>query len=43
MISLSRSLRVSAPQDTDKPEIEPVSETESLHSCVLSCMRVGQA
>ena len=41
--SLSCSLRVSATQDTDKPEIQPVSEPESLHSCVLSCMRVGQA
>ena len=40
---LSRSLRVSATQDTDKPEIQPVSEPESLHSCVLSCVRVGQA
>ena len=28
-------------QDTDMPEIQPVSESESLHSCVLSCVRVG--
>ena len=34
---------LSATQDTDKPEIQPVSEPESLHSCVLSCVRVGQA
>ena len=34
---------VSATQDTDKPEVQPVSEPESLHSCVLSCVRVGQA
>ena len=40
---LSRSLRVSATQDTGKPEIQPVSEPNSLHSCVLSCVRVGQA
>ena len=43
MLRLSRSLRVSATQDTDKPEIQPVSEPESLHSCVVSCVRVGQA
>ena len=43
MVRLSRSLRVCATQDTDKPEIQPVSEPESLHSCVLSCVRVGQA
>ena len=43
MLRLSRSLRVSATQDTDKPEIQPVSEPESLISCVLSCVRVGQA
>ena len=43
MLSLSRSLRVSATQDTDKPEIQPVSESESLHSCVLSCVTVVQA
>ena len=43
MLRLSRSLRVSATQDTDKPEIQPVSEPESLHSCVLFCVRVGQA
>ena len=43
MLRLSRSLRVSATQDTDKPEIQPVSEPESLHSCVLSYVRVGQA
>ena len=43
MLRLSRSLRVSATQDTDKPDIQPVSEPESLHSCVLSCMRVRQA
>ena len=42
MLRLSRSLRVSATQDTDKPEIQPVSEPESLHCCVLSCVRVGQ-
>ena len=43
MRRLSRSLRVPATQDTDRPEIQPVSEPESLHSCVLSCVRVGQA
>ena len=43
MLHLSRSLRVSATQDTDKPEIQPVSESESLHSCALSCVRDGQA
>ena len=43
VLRLSRSLRDSAIQDTDKPEIQPVSEPESLHSCVLSCVRVGQA
>ena len=43
IIRLSRSLRVSATQDTDKPEIQPVSEPKSLHSCVLSCVRLGQA
>ena len=43
MLRLSRSLRVSATQDIDKPEIQPVSGPESLHSCVLSCVRVGQA
>ena len=43
MIRLSRSLRVSATQDTDKPEIHPVSEPESLHSYVFSCVRVAQA
>ena len=43
MLCLSRSLRGSATQDTDKPEIQPVSEPESLISCVLSCVRVGQA
>ena len=46
MLPLSRSLRDFATQDTDKPEIQPVSaEPESLHnSCVLSCVvRVGQA
>ena len=42
MLRQSRSLRVSATQDTDKPEIQPVSEPESLHSCVLSCVRVGK-
>ena len=42
MLRISRSLRVSATQDTDKPEIQPVREPESLHSCVLSCLRVGQ-
>ena len=41
--SLTNSLRVSATQATDKPEIQPVSEPENLHSCVLSCVRVGQA
>ena len=29
MLRLSRSLRDSATQDTDKPEIQPVSEPES--------------
>ena len=43
MLRLSRSLRVSATQDTDKPWVQPVSEPERLHSCVLSCVRVGQA
>ena len=43
MPRLPRSLGVSVTQDTDKPEIQPVSEPESLHSCVLSCVRVGQA
>ena len=43
MPRLSRSLRDSATQDTDKPKIQPVSEPESLHSCVLSCVRVRQA
>ena len=43
MLRLSRSLRVSATQDTDKPGIQPVSKPESLHSCVISCVRVGQA
>ena len=43
MLRLSRSLRVSAIQGADKAEIQPVSEPESLHSCVLSCVRVGQA
>ena len=43
MLCLSRSLRDSDTQDTDKPEIQPVGEPESLHSCVLSCVRVGQA
>ena len=43
MLRLSRLLRVSATEDTDKLEIQPVSEPESLHSCVLSCVRVGQA
>ena len=36
MLRLSCSLRVSATQDTDKPEIQPMSEPESLFSCVLS-------
>ena len=36
MLRLSCSLRVSATQDTDKPEIQPVSKPESLHSIVLS-------
>ena len=43
MLRLSRSLRVSATQDTDKPDIQPVSEPGNLHSCVLSRVRVGQA
>ena len=43
MLCLSRSLRDSTAQDTDKLEIQPMSEPESLHSCVLSCVRVGQA
>ena len=43
MLRLSRSLRDSATQDTDKPEIQLVSEPESLYSCVLSSVRVGQA
>ena len=41
MLRLSGSLRVSANQDTHKPEIQLVREPESLHSCVLSCVRVG--
>ena len=43
ILPLSSPLRVSATQDTDKPEIQPMSEPESLHNCVLSCVRVGQA
>ena len=43
MLRLSRPVRDSATQDTDKPEIQPMSEHESLHGCVLSCVRVGQA
>ena len=43
MLRLYRSLHDSAIQDTDKSEIQPVSEPESLHSCVLSCVRVGQS
>ena len=51
MLRLSRSLSYSATQNTDKPEIQPVSEPEiqpvsepeSLHSCIIFCMRVGQA
>ena len=43
MLRLSRSFRVSATQDTDKPEIQPVREAESLRSCVLSCVTVGQS
>ena len=47
MLRISRSLRVSTTQDIDEPEIQPVSEPvsgpESLHSCVLTCVRVGQA
>ena len=39
----TKRLRVSATHDTDKSEIQPVSEPESLHNCVLSCVRVGQA
>ena len=33
MLRLSRSLRVSATQDTDKPEIQPVSEPERV--CIV--------
>ena len=43
MHRLSRSLRDSAAKDIDKPEIQPVSESESLRSCVLSYVRVRQA
>ena len=43
MLRLSRSLHVSATQDTDKPEIESVSEPESLHGSALCCVKVGQA
>ena len=43
LLSLTVMLRVSATQETDKPEIQPVSEPESLHSCVLFFVRVGQA
>ena len=43
MLRLSLSLRNSATQDTDKSDIQPVSEPESLHICVLSCVRVGHA
>ena len=32
----TRSLRDFATQDTDKPDIQPVSESESLYSWVLS-------
>ena len=31
-----RLIRDRATRDTDKPEIQPVSEPESLHSCVPS-------
>ena len=43
MLRLSRLLRDFATQDTDKPEIQHMSEPESLQSCVLSCVRIGQA
>ena len=43
MLRLSHSLRDSDTQDTDKPEIQPLSKPESVHSCALSCVRVGQA
>ena len=43
ILRLSRSLHVSATQDSDKSEIQPEGEPESLHSCVLSCVKVGQA
>ena len=43
MLRLSRLLRDYATQDTEKPEIQPGSEPESLHSFVLSCVRAGQA
>ena len=33
---LRRLLRDHATRDTDKPEVQPVSKPESLHSCVLS-------
>ena len=42
MLRLSRPLRVSATQDTDKPEIQPVSEPESLHDCVLPALELGK-
>ena len=42
MLRLSRSLRVSAIQDTDKLGIQFVSEPKGLDSRVLSCVRVGQ-
>ena len=34
MLYLSRSLHDYTTQDTDKPEIQPISEPESLHSFV---------
>ena len=39
---LSCSLPFSATQDTDKPEVQPVSEPESQHSCALSCVELGK-
>ena len=42
MLRLSRSLRVSATQDTDKPEIQPVSEPERLHSLSFPALELGK-
>ena len=43
LLLLRLVFRDCASRDTDKPEIQPVSELESLHSCVLTWGLVGQA